>query len=93
MQLLMLMQAKKLKPDEYMDVYLVDGHIKETQVEKRWISSWTLKISNYFTQPWVNVHGLNNCLNQVTYEKLKEECIHDCINCLGYKFDFSSQYT
>ena len=89
MQLLTLMRAKKLNPDEYMDVYLVNSQIETTKVQKRWIGWLTIGISNYFTRPWINVYGKKNCLNQVKYEKLKQDCLYECINCLSDDFDLN----
>jgi len=82
-----LARAKKLKPNEYMNVYLVNGQIEATIVKERWIGLLTLGISTYFTRPWINVYGIDNCLNQARYQKIRGDIIYDCINCLNQDFD------
>ena len=78
----LLSGAKELKSNEYMNVYIVNGRIKATKVKKRWIGLLTLGISTYFTRPWINVHGIDNCLNQACYQKIRGDISIDCVNCL-----------
>lgn len=87
---MLLGQVKRLTPNQYVNVYLEGGKIKEVKVKDRWISSLTLSISEYFTQSYVNVYGSDNCLNQLKYELLHKNLSVECYNCLHVDFEFDA---
>ena len=81
--LLVLMDIKRLDNDEYMEVYLEDGKIVDFYKEKRGLGTFTLGLSQYFTKPWVNVHGERGCLNELVYKDLQEKVEVECLRCFG----------
>jgi len=81
---------KQLGPNKYMNVYIVNGKIQFFEVKKRWIGFLTLGVSTWFTRPWINVYGIDTCLNQRCYQKIRRNTIFNCINYLKDDFDLQN---
>lgn len=74
-----ILEIKKLKNDEYMEIFLENGKIIDFYKEKKEFGWDFLNLSHYFTKPWVNVNGKEGCLNEIAYRDLQERIDVECI--------------
>jgi len=81
MGMVVMVEIKNLKNDEYMEIFLESGKIVDFYKEKRDIGWLKMGLMSYFTKPWVNIHGKENCLNEVVYLDFKDKLDIECVRC------------
>lgn len=83
METVAILEVKKLKNDEYMEIFLENGKIIDfyKEVKEYGWNLLNLNLNHYFDKPWVNIYGKKNCLDENAYQDFQERINVECIRC------------